>query len=163
MPPPPDAAATWALATPFGPALRLRAGEGGRLVDAAFVEGAAGEHPNPPARLRDPLESYFSDPSSGLPDLPTRLDQGTAFQQAVWEALRTIPAGETRTYGEVAAAAGSPEAARAAGQAVGANPLPLVVPCHRVVPASGGIGGYGAGTGPPLKRRLLEAEGAWPP
>ena len=94
------------------------------------------------------------DPAGALP-----LDVlGTAFQRRVWEELRRIPVGEVRTYGEVAAAVGSPAASRAVGSACGANPVPVVVPCHRVVPASGGIGNYGLG--PARKRRLLEAEGA---
>ena len=83
---------------------------------------------------------------------------GTAFQRRVWEELRRIPVGEVRTYGEVAAAVGSPGASRAVGSACGANPVPVVVPCHRVVPAAGGVGNYGLG--PHRKRRLLEAEGA---
>jgi AraC family transcriptional regulator of adaptative response/methylated-DNA-[protein]-cysteine methyltransferase len=86
--------------------------------------------------------------------------RGTAFQRRVWEELRRIPLGETRTYGEVAAAIGAPGASRAVGSACGANPLPVVVPCHRVVPASGGVGNYGLG--PERKRRLLEREGASP-
>ena len=94
------------------------------------------------------------DPAGALP-----LDVlGTAFQRRVWEELRRIPVGEVRTYGEVAAAVGSPAASRAVGSACGANPVPVVVPCHRVVPASGGIGNYGLG--PARKRRLLEAESA---
>jgi AraC family transcriptional regulator of adaptative response/methylated-DNA-[protein]-cysteine methyltransferase len=84
--------------------------------------------------------------------------QGTAFQRRVWEELRRIPMGETRTYGDVAANIGAPGASRAVGSACGANPVPVVVPCHRVVPASGGIGNYGLG--PHRKRRLLEREGA---
>jgi AraC family transcriptional regulator of adaptative response/methylated-DNA-[protein]-cysteine methyltransferase len=84
--------------------------------------------------------------------------QGTAFQRAVWEELRRIPLGETRTYGEVAAAIGAPRAVRAVGTACGANPVAVVVPCHRVVPASGGVGNYGGG--PARKRALLKSEGA---
>ena len=84
--------------------------------------------------------------------------RGTAFQRRVWEELRRIPLGETRTYGDVAVAIGEPGASRAVGSACGANPVPVVVPCHRVVPASGGIGNYGLG--PDRKRRLLEREGA---
>jgi AraC family transcriptional regulator of adaptative response/methylated-DNA-[protein]-cysteine methyltransferase len=86
--------------------------------------------------------------------------RGTAFQRRVWEELRRIPLGETRTYGDVAVAIGAPGASRAVGSACGANPVPVVVPCHRVVPASGGIGNYGLG--PDRKRRLLEHEGATP-
>jgi len=82
--------------------------------------------------------------------------RGTAFQRRVWEALRRIPRGETRTYGQVAAAIGSPKASRAVGTACATNPVPIVVPCHRVVPASGGVGNYGLG--PERKRTLLERE-----
>jgi AraC family transcriptional regulator of adaptative response/methylated-DNA-[protein]-cysteine methyltransferase len=93
-------------------------------------------------------------PASELP-----LDvRGTAFQRRVWEALRRIPRGETRTYGEVAAAIGAPRAARAVGAACATNPVALVVPCHRVVPASGGVGNYALG--PQRKRELLRLEGA---
>lgn len=92
-------------------------------------------------------------------DLPLDV-QGTAFQRRVWEELRRIPVGETRTYGEIAAAIGEPRAARAVGSACGKNPVPVVVPCHRVVPASGGVGNYGLG--PERKRELLRREGATP-
>ena len=86
--------------------------------------------------------------------------RGTAFQRRVWEELQRIPLGETRTYGEIAAAIDAPGASRAVGSACGANPVPVVVPCHRVLPASGGIGNYGLG--PRRKQRLLEHEGAAP-
>jgi AraC family transcriptional regulator, regulatory protein of adaptative response / methylated-DNA-[protein]-cysteine methyltransferase len=86
--------------------------------------------------------------------------RGTAFQRRVWEELQQIPLGETRTYGEIAAAIDAPRASRAVGSACGANPVPVVVPCHRVVPASGGIGNYGLG--PRRKQQLLEHEGATP-
>lgn len=82
--------------------------------------------------------------------------RGTDFQRAVWQALLAIPYGETRTYAEVAAAVGCPKAVRATGSANGANPVPLVVPCHRVVAAGGRLGGYGGGA--VLKARLLALE-----
>ncbi len=88
-------------------------------------------------------------------DLPLDL-RGTAFQQAVWQALRAIPPGETRSYAELAAMAGRPGAVRAAGTACGDNPLPLVVPCHRIVRRDGGIGGYAYGV--ERKRALLARE-----
>jgi AraC family transcriptional regulator of adaptative response/methylated-DNA-[protein]-cysteine methyltransferase len=95
------------------------------------------------------------------PALELPLDvQGTAFQRRVWEELRRIPLGETRTYGDVAAAIDAPRASRAVGSACGANPVPVVVPCHRVVPSTGGIGNYGLG--PRRKQHLLEQEGATP-
>ncbi len=81
---------------------------------------------------------------------------GTAFQRRVWGALREIPPGRTRSYGQLAAAAGRPRAARAAGAANGANPVSLVVPCHRVVGADGRLTGYGGGL--ERKRWLLAHE-----
>lgn len=94
-------------------------------------------------------------------DVP--LPSGTAFQQACWAACRTIPRGETRTYAWLAAAAGSPRAVRAAGQAMRRNPMPVVVPCHRVVGSGPWIGGYAGsatdgGAQVRLKRWLLAAE-----
>lgn len=83
-------------------------------------------------------------------------EKATPFQRAVWEGLLQIPAGEVRTYGELAAVIGRPMAARAVGQACGANPIPVLVPCHRVVAASGGLGGFSAGLD--WKRRLLSVE-----
>ena len=84
------------------------------------------------------------------------LSRGTPFQQRVWQALLEIPYGETRTYGQVAEQVGMPRAARAVGQAVGRNPLPIIVPCHRVV-ASDGLGGFGSCLS--TKIRLLALEG----
>lgn len=81
---------------------------------------------------------------------------GTPFQERVWAALRTIPAGETRSYGQLAAAIGSPGAVRAVGTANGANPVWLLVPCHRVVRSDGAVGGYGGG--PDRKQWLLDHE-----
>ncbi len=81
---------------------------------------------------------------------------GSPFDQQVWHALQAIPYGETRTYGEVARSIGRPQGARAVGRANGRNPIPLVIPCHRVVAAGGRLGGYGGGLD--LKRRLLDLE-----
>lgn len=82
--------------------------------------------------------------------------KGTAFQQRVWSALRDIPAGETRSYGELAAALGNPKASRAVGGANGANNIAVLIPCHRVVQADGSLGGYAYG--PDIKRELLRRE-----
>ena len=82
--------------------------------------------------------------------------KGTAFQQRCWQALREIPAGETRSYGEQAAMLGNPKASRAVGSANGANNIAVLIPCHRVVPASGGVGGYAYG--PQIKAELLKRE-----
>jgi len=82
--------------------------------------------------------------------------RGTEFQRAVWQALLAIPYGETRSYSEVARSVGRPDAVRAVGAANGANPLAIVVPCHRVIAADGSLGGYGGGL--ELKARLLAME-----
>lgn len=89
-------------------------------------------------------------PSIGTP-------KGTEFQRAVWKELKKIPRGQTRTYGEIAAAIGRPKAVRAVGSACGANPLPVFIPCHRVT-AKNGLGGFGSGL--PWKILLLTMEGA---
>jgi AraC family transcriptional regulator, regulatory protein of adaptative response / methylated-DNA-[protein]-cysteine methyltransferase len=102
------------------------------------------------------VSAFLSD-GDPCDDLPLDL-RGTAFQRRVWTALRAIPRGQTRTYGEVADAVGVPGAARAVGAACGANTVMLLVPCHRVVGAGGSLGGFGAGLD--RKRALLELEGA---
>jgi len=95
--------------------------------------------------------------TSAQPQLSIPLDVlATAFQRRVWQALQRIPRGQTRTYGEVAASLGEPRAARAVARACATNPVALVIPCHRVVPASGGTGGYRWGA--ERKAQLLKAE-----
>lgn len=93
-----------------------------------------------PHRLRRYLEG-------GIVDFPDKLDlvEATRFQQDVWHLVRTIPYGETRSYGWVAKRLGLPKAARAVGQALGRNPVPIVVPCHRVIRSEGSLGGFGGG------------------
>jgi O-6-methylguanine DNA methyltransferase len=86
---------------------------------------------------------------------PVKIPEGTEFQQAVWREMKKIPRGQTRTYGEIAAAIGRPKAVRAVGTACGANPLPVFIPCHRVV-AKNGLGGFGSGL--PWKKLLLRLE-----
>ncbi len=90
-------------------------------------------------------------------DLPLDL-RGTPFQRAVWEQIARIPYGTTTTYGQIARGVGRPKAARAVGGANGANPLPIIIPCHRVVGARGALTGYGAGL--TIKASLLQLEGA---
>lgn len=102
------------------------------------------------------LREYFSRLRREF-DLPLDL-RGTDFQRRVWEELRRIPYGQTVSYGELARRVGRPGAARAVGGAVGANPIPIIVPCHRVVGADGSLVGYGGG--PELKAALLRLEGA---
>ncbi|MEI6605172.1 MAG: MGMT family protein [Verrucomicrobiota bacterium] len=92
-----------------------------------------------------------------LPPLPPLdLSAGTAFQQCVWRELQSIAPGQTRSYGQIAAGLGRPGACRAVGSACAANPLPLLIPCHRVLAAGGRIGGFSGGLA--MKRHLLQAE-----
>jgi methylated-DNA-[protein]-cysteine S-methyltransferase len=100
------------------------------------------------------LQDYFDGLRTDF-DLPLS-PHGTAFQRRVWDALRAIPAGETRSYGDLARLLAS--SARAIGQANGANPIPILIPCHRVLAAGGVLGGYSGGEGPSTKRWLLEHE-----
>ncbi|MCG3148513.1 MAG: Methylated-DNA--protein-cysteine methyltransferase [Verrucomicrobiae bacterium] len=88
--------------------------------------------------------------------VPLDLSAGTAFQQLVWRTLLKIPRGETRSYGWVAKKIGKPRATRAVGSACGANPVPIIVPCHRVIAGDGSLGGFSSGLA--LKRRLLALE-----
>jgi methylated-DNA-[protein]-cysteine S-methyltransferase len=104
--------------------------------------------------------SYFAGEPRSFEDVELDLDGLSPFQRALVDALRSVPYGETVTYGELAALAGSPNAARAAGTFCAGNRFPLVIPCHRVV-AADGIGGFGT-LGVDYKRRLLELEGAGP-
>ena len=104
------------------------------------------------------LQALAGQPPEKLP--PIDLSAGSAFQRRVWEVLRTIPRGKTLTYTEVAIAIGRPKAVRAVGGACGANPVPVLVPCHRVLAAHGGLGGFSGGLD--LKRTLLAREGVTP-
>lgn len=92
---------------------------------------------------------------------PLDLSRGTSFQQSVWRALTRIPLGQTRSYGEIARAVGKPKALRAVGGACGANPIPILVPCHRVLAAHHQIGGFSGGRD--WKRKLLAREGVMLP
>ena len=108
---------------------------------------------------RRELEGYFAGTIRRF-DLPLDWSLVHGFAMGVLKATARVPFGHVATYGEMAASAGSPRAARAAGNALHINPIPIVVPCHRIVPASGGIGGYGGGED--RKRFLLDLEGALP-
>ena len=105
------------------------------------------------------LVEYFSG-SRRTFDLPLDV-RGTAFQRMVWSQVIRIPYGATATYGDIAQLVGKPKASRAVGSAVGANPLPIVIPCHRVIGSRGNLVGFGAGLD--VKESLLELEGAYPP
>jgi len=103
---------------------------------------------------RTQLSEYFAGKRQQF-DLPLNA-RGSTFQQAVWRALTEIPYGETTSYGKVAASIGHPDGARAVGVANGQNPIPIIVPCHRVIGADGSLTGYGGGL--PTKRWLLDHE-----
>jgi O-6-methylguanine DNA methyltransferase len=104
---------------------------------------------------RDALDAYFAGDLRAPDALPTKTN-GTDFQRAVWQALRAIPAGTTLSYGALAKRLGKPQAMRAVGLANGANPIGIVVPCHRVIGADGSLTGYGGGI--ERKRWLLDHE-----
>lgn len=110
-----------------------------------------------PAPIRRAFEAYFDGDIRALESVPVAT-VGTGFQRKVWAALQRIPAGETKSYGQLAAEIGEPDAARAVGLANGANPIAIVIPCHRVIGADGSLTGFGGGL--PRKRWLLTHEGA---
>jgi methylated-DNA-[protein]-cysteine S-methyltransferase len=119
----------------------------------------------PPAAIEGAIERMVASlrgEADDLADVTLDLAALPLFQQRVFEVVRRIPAGETLSYGEVAAAAGSPGAARAVGQALGRNPFPIVIPCHRVLAAGGRIGGFTAQGGVSTKAKMLAAEGVTP-
>jgi methylated-DNA-[protein]-cysteine S-methyltransferase len=158
------------LSTPLGRLLVVQGPEGlvriafpGEPDDHVLAEVAADLGPRiiasdrELASERDALSAYLEGESAVL-KLPADLRLMHApFRRAVLETLRAVPRGETITYGALAARAGNPRAYRAVGTACARNPVPIVVPCHRVLPGGGGIGNYGGG--PERKRALLELEG----
>ena len=107
--------------------------------------------------LMERLKAYFSGHRITFPD-KLDLSQGTHFQREVWEKTRLIPYGETRSYAWVAEQIKNPRAVRAVGQALGKNPIPIIVPCHRVVASGGKLGGFGGGL--EMKKQLLSLEGS---
>jgi O-6-methylguanine DNA methyltransferase len=127
-------------------------------------------HKTPPAKANEAvspvLRQWFKITAKALQQVlageaptklpPLDLTQGTPFQVSVWKALSRIPTGQTRSYSQIATAIGQARAVRAVGGACGENPIPVFVPCHRVLPKSGGLGGFSGGL--EWKRRLLEIE-----
>lgn len=134
------------LPSPLGPLTAAATRQGLALLwfDAAAPDGVP-EDPHHPWLHQAALElvAYWQDPWRGF-SVPLDL-QGTPFQRQVWQALSTIPAGQTRSYADIARQIGRPAAVRAVGAANGANPVGLVVPCHRVIGANGALTGYAAG------------------
>ncbi len=109
------------------------------------------------AALKKDLKAYFSGKKVKFRET-LDLTGGTPFQKRVWKTMLKIPAGQTRSYGWLARQVGGGDKARAVGAACGANPIPIVIPCHRVIREDGGLGGYGCGLS--IKRKLLKMEGA---
>jgi methylated-DNA-[protein]-cysteine S-methyltransferase len=146
------------LQTPIGE-LFLTADERGALrsVGWSVDEMHAYEVRRNPFGFTDAMAAYFSGELAAIDGLPVAAE-GTEFQRAVWAALRTIRHGVTISYGELARRIGRPAAVRAVGLANGANPVGIVVPCHRVIGADGTLTGYGGGL--ERKRWLLAHEGA---
>ena len=155
--------------SPIGPIL-LATDADGVLRGLVFVDGEEDlhrllrlqyggidlEHGDSPAAVRADLAAYFAGDLAALGRIPWETG-GTAFQRSVWTALTGIPAGTTMTYGALAAGIGAPRAVRAVGHANGANPISVVVPCHRLIGANGTLTGYGGGLH--RKKWLLEHEG----
>ena len=150
------------LPSPIGPL--LLAGDAEALHLLSFPEGRRARQPLESWRRDDrlfaahaaQLDAYFAGELRDF-DLPLA-PAGTAFQQAVWTALRRIPYGAVASYGRIAADIGRPTASRAVGAANGANPLPIIVPCHRVIGAAGALTGFGGGL--ETKRFMLDHEAA---
>ncbi|HEY7776880.1 MAG TPA: methylated-DNA--[protein]-cysteine S-methyltransferase [Kineobactrum sp.] len=144
--------------SPLGP-LQL-VSEGEHLVAINFPDHHSSEaESSPPTPVlkaaKKQLQEYFAGRRQDF-NLPLAAT-GTPFQHSVWEALRQIPFGEVRSYRDIALAINKPKAVRAVGGANGRNPLPIVVPCHRVIGAHGALTGFAGGL--PLKRQLLAIEG----
>jgi len=156
------------VTTPIGTFRMVFQGPSVRVVDllenglpqTGLPPGAARRKPpfpagSPPRQLQE----YFRKGRTAF-DVAVDPDSASAFDRAVWEQLRQIPAGRTVTYGELAKRSGYAGAARAVGGAMHRNPIPIVIPCHRVVGQDGAITGFGLGLW--RKRWLLDHEGAWP-
>jgi methylated-DNA-[protein]-cysteine S-methyltransferase len=129
--------------------------DGGVLTRVAWSQDTAAEETPLLREAARQLEAYFAGRLREF-DLPMRL-AGSSFQRSVWQAMLRIPYGETRSYGELAVELRS--APRAVGGACGRNPIPIIVPCHRILAASRAIGGYSGGSGVDSKRFLLALEG----
>jgi methylated-DNA-[protein]-cysteine S-methyltransferase len=151
--------------TPVGPLRLYFSDQGLTALEFAGEEASpAPEHDAPPPHLtplveaaKRELTAYFEGAATDFTDLA--LDpQGTPFQRRVWQELRRIPRGQAISYKELAQRIGNVKASRAVGGANGRNPIPLIIPCHRVIAADGGLGGYSSGLD--RKRWLLKHEGA---
>lgn len=164
--------------------IRMRAGEGGQfcfsvdsppgIIGVTFSPSGLlslnlrNLESNPPpsapdeyAGLVQEFQAYFNGKRVTFNGVSLDLHTATPFQRKVWEAARSIPYGQTRSYRWVAEKIGKPEAARAVGQALGKNPIPVIIPCHRVIASDGKLGGFALGL--EMKRTLLRLEGLFLP
>lgn len=148
---------SWVQPSPLGP-LSLTTGPAG--LRRVWFTPTGRETGSPDTDVAEAFDRYLSGDLGALDSLPVDLEGRTGFSRAVLLALRELGPSRLTSYGELAGAVGRPGAARAVGQAVGANPVPLVIPCHRVLGAGGTLGGYSGGLD--TKRRLLVHEGWWP-
>nr|PZN73374.1 MAG: cysteine methyltransferase [Bacillota bacterium] len=138
----------------------LSVGEGGEEEFRSYCRALAGQAPERDDSRRAELQKALQGWLEGEPyDGPVDLSPLSPFEREVLAACRAIPRGQVRTYAQLAAAVGRPRAARAVGNALRRNPVPLLIPCHRVVRSDGTLGEYSMG-GPEMKRRLLALEGA---
>lgn len=131
-----------------------------RRMQTRFPDAVERTPPEPIQRSIDAMVALLRGEPRDLRDLPLELDGLPEFQRRVYEIARTIPPGSTLSYGELARRMGVPGAARAVGQALGKNPFPIVVPCHRVLAAGGKMGGFSAAGGVSTKARMLRIEKA---
>jgi methylated-DNA-[protein]-cysteine S-methyltransferase len=170
----PESADRYAIVdTPVGPVGLVRGpagyravllpGPGGKTAVRRRIRSAWPDAREDAGALEDGVAAIRAWAEGGRPPrrrLRLDLEGVSPFHRRVYDALRKIPRGRTRTYGEVAARAGSPGAHRSVGSALARNPLPVLIPCHRVVRSGGGLGGFSAPGGLALKERMLRLEGA---
>jgi methylated-DNA-[protein]-cysteine S-methyltransferase len=172
--PAPGSGAFFLFATPLGRCALVWRGE--TVAGAALPEaddaamrrslarrfaGTVEAEPPPFVRsLADRIGRHFSGDPQDFSDVPLDLGASSAFERAVYAAALAIPCGETRTYGDLAKTVGEPGAAQAVGFALGRNPVPILVPCHRILAGGGRTGGFSAPGGVATKFRILEVEGA---
>jgi methylated-DNA-[protein]-cysteine S-methyltransferase len=148
------------MESPIGPL--LLASDNSGLREIRFVNGRHAAQPDPDwredaASLQEPVRQLLAYFAGELEHFDLRLaPEGTSFQRNVWKLLCDIPYGETISYGELAGRAGNPKASRAVGLANGSNPIPIIIPCHRVIGSNGKLTGYGGGL--PIKEKLLALE-----
>jgi methylated-DNA-[protein]-cysteine S-methyltransferase len=154
-------ALVWRGGSVVGAALPERSDERARERLARRFPGAA--EAEPPPSMADAIARIVDLLAGGRTDLggiALDLGAGSGFERSVWEAARRIPCGEVRSYGDIAREIGAPQGAQAVGVALGRNPVPIIIPCHRVLAADGQSGGFSAPGGVATKFRMLEIEGA---